>query len=546
MKKLLYILFSFHFFISCDRANDEKLTIARSYFRTHPDSTLLYLEQIDPTKLTTKQYMEYLLISTQARHRMDLDISGDTLLLAYRDQFRKFPSEQAAWFHYYTGRIFDEQGKKDLALDQYIKCEKLIGTDLYLNAMLQSAMAHLHFSKLEIEEAISYYQQAAIKFENAEEWENASISYIQLGNCFLFKDSISEVFIYYDKCLEYKEFWSNETKVKMLTNIAQAYNEAENYTAANEILQEALQIPAADKDKVFVYFHLAKANTHSSELFLIYIQQAIDLLQQDDTNASLLGATYHALANFYEANDNISLALENHRQYSYYLGETIKKDFDTTLKELKQEVHIQHLQTQNLQLTVTRQRIQLILLIVCLTSIATFLITYHLFKRKKQKLLEAEQKIDTLQNMASRDSYEKNSLREIVLQHFNLLKKVAQLQAISPTKHSGKTIAEKFNHIVYQKESIDWEILYSTINTASNNLCDKIRNTFPDLKDTEFKVICLTIAKFSNPEIAVILNKSPHTIPGIKSQIRKKLGIIEQGNIANFCLQYWREEKDPD
>ncbi|MCD8031242.1 MAG: hypothetical protein LUF85_10595 [Bacteroides sp.] len=148
--------------------------------------------------------------------------------------------------------------------------------------------------------------------------------------------------------------------------------------------------------------------------------------------------------------------------------------------------------------------------------------------------------------MASRDNYEKTSLRDIVLQHFHLLKKVAQLQSISPTKLYSRTIAEKFNHIVYEKESIDWGIFYGTINTAHNNLCEKIRNTFPDLKDNEFKVICLTIAKFSNPEIAVILNKSPHTIPGIKSQIRKKLGIIEQGNIADFCLQYCREEKNPD
>ncbi len=160
--------------------------------------------------------------------------------------------------------------------------------------------------------------------------------------------------------------------------------------------------------------------------------------------------------------------------------------------------------------------------------------------------MEAEQKIEILQDMVSQDTQEKNSLRNIVLQHFNLIKKVAQLQALSPTKHHSKTIVEKFNHIVYEKETIDWEIFYSTINTAHNNLCDKIRNTFTDLKENEFKVICLTLAKFSNPEIAVILNKSPHTIPGIKSQIRKKLGITEQGNIANFCMQYRREEKNPD
>ncbi|MCC8186256.1 MAG: tetratricopeptide repeat protein [Bacteroides sp.] len=542
MQKFLYTLFVSLLFTACNRVDQDTLNGARSYLHTNPDSTLICLEGFDPSGLDSKSYMEYLLILTQARDKTQQDISNDTLLFAYKDQFRKFPDQKAAWFYFYIGKIYYLQGNTSQALSEYMECEKLLTQDLYLTGLLKSAYAEAHMDKFELEEAILYYKHSAEIFEKTELWTNASICYNKIANCFLYEHQLDSVFYYYDKCFQYQSYWKPDQEAVMITNLGLAYSESGDNHTAIQLLEQALSLPVNNYQKAQIYLILA--HIHSSEpiKFQSYIQQGIDLLLGEENNSLLLSQFYNQLSKYHTNKDNPVLALEYKNKYCEYLISAIDTKYDTSLQELKQEIHIRHLHTQNLQLIITRQRIQLILLIVCLSATAIIFIISRRFKRKKQELWEAEQKIDTLQDMASLNNCEKNSLRDIVLQHFNLLKKVAQLQAVSSTKNHSKTIVKKFNHIVYAQDTMDWEIFYSTINTAYNNLCDRIRNKFPDLKDNEFKVICLTIAKFSNPEIAVILNKSPHTIPGIKSQIRKKVGITEQGNIAEFFLHCGKKD----
>jgi len=223
MKRLLYLLLLRFLLISCTDLGKNQLQIAQSYLDTYPDSTLIYLEEINPSELSSKVYMEYLLTMTQARHKTGQDISNDTLLFAYKEQFRKFPDHQAAWFYLYTGKIYYEQGNFDKSLAEFIKCEDLITNDLYFSAMLQMSYANLHFSKLELKAAISYYQQAVENFKTIKDWQNTSICYNYLGNCFLYKDSIDKAFMYYDKCTEYKHYWTPLQEAQMIINIAQAY-----------------------------------------------------------------------------------------------------------------------------------------------------------------------------------------------------------------------------------------------------------------------------------------------------------------------------------
>lgn len=61
-----------------------------------------------------------------------------------------------------------------------------------------------------------------------------------------------------------------------------------------------------------------------------------------------------------------------------------------------------------------------------------------------------------------------------------------------------------------------------------------MRNRFPLLNDTDFKICCLVYTKFSRTEISLLLGLSASTILSRSSSIRKKLGIDEYGNIAEY------------
>jgi len=90
---------------------------------------------------------------------------------------------------------------------------------------------------------------------------------------------------------------------------------------------------------------------------------------------------------------------------------------------------------------------------------------------------------------------------------------------------TNSRLIKKFNEIVYNQESMDWERLYETMNGLYNNLFTKLKSSFPQLDESEFKICCLSIAKFSNAEIALIMKYSTSSIQWKKACIRKKLGV---------------------
>lgn len=307
------------------------------------------------------------------------------------------------------------------------------------------------------------------------------------------------------------------------------------------MLNKTLQIPINNEEKILIYTLLANLFMNNSEKFNSYINQAFELLETDQSNSFLFTKLYLYLADFHSNAGNEKLALEYHRQYSYYFGEFIKKDFDTTLKELRQENHIRHLQTQNLQLTIIRQRSGLILLIICILCIIGSIIIIRRYQHKKQELIEANQKLEILKEMAAGQEYEKGSLRSNVLEYFEILKKVAVLEYTFSHKKEDNLL-RTFNQIVYHNDRITWEIIYKRINSLHGNLFNKIKEEFPELKDSEFKICCLTIAQFNSIEVGVILNYTHKTIQVKKSQIRKKLGVEPMGDIKDFFNEYFKNK----
>ncbi len=89
---------------------------------------------------------------------------------------------------------------------------------------------------------------------------------------------------------------------------------------------------------------------------------------------------------------------------------------------------------------------------------------------------------------------------------------------------------------------MDWNRLYETMDSLYDNLFTKLKGNFSQLDETEFRICCLSIAKFSNAEIAVIMKYSTSSVQWRKASIRKKLGIKPMGNIFEFLDSYFKRE----
>ncbi|MCC8188439.1 MAG: hypothetical protein LIP08_13320 [Bacteroides sp.] len=136
------------------------------------------------------------------------------------------------------------------------------------------------------------------------------------------------------------------------------------------------------------------------------------------------------------------------------------------------------------------------------------------------------------------------TLKNIVLKDFNILKKVALLESYLINNESNNKLIKKFNEIAYNQEMMDWERLYETMDSLYDNLFTKLKKAFPQLDETEFRICCLSIAKFSNSEIAVIMKYSTSSIQWRKASIRKKMGIKPMGNILEFLNSYFEVNTD--
>ena len=65
------------------------------------------------------------------------------------------------------------------------------------------------------------------------------------------------------------------------------------------------------------------------------------------------------------------------------------------------------------------------------------------------------------------------------------------------------------------------------MNKLQNGLYDQVQETYPELKETEFRVLCLTCEKMDDKSIVILLNISLKVIRNTRTIVRKKLEFPE-------------------
>ena len=81
---------------------------------------------------------------------------------------------------------------------------------------------------------------------------------------------------------------------------------------------------------------------------------------------------------------------------------------------------------------------------------------------------------------------------------------------------------------------MNWDILYDVMNELHNGFFIKLKALYPQLKEVDFRILCLTYSGFSTEEIAIVLNLSINTINTKRSAIRKGLAIPSFANLRDF------------
>ena len=228
--------------------------------------------------------------------------------------------------------------------------------------------------------------------------------------------------------------------------------------------------------------------------------------------------------------------------------ESLLKEKDTDLRIFQKRYNYEQLKNENNELLIERQYIYILSLFLSIVILVICFFFYRKMMKQKNHLLkeqtallEAEQQIGALKSMAESFNEKENSLKNEVIKHFDILKKVAALnenKLFFDEKEDKKRLLSQVNKIVYgQKEGFNWDIFFNSINVLYGNEIERINQSYQQLDNTELKICYLSYAGFSNSETSTLLGLALNTIQQKKSNIRKKIGVPEHGNLQEFLIQ---------
>lgn len=187
-------------------------------------------------------------------------------------------------------------------------------------------------------------------------------------------------------------------------------------------------------------------------------------------------------------------------------------------------------------LQLQKQRLWLLVCGILLLLLSGGVAVYVILSKRKQRLIEADERIETLSRMVREaddpDRTDRETLlKRMVLKQLGILKTFASV----PTPQSEEAL-RKISNVGFTSESpnpqlVDWDSLFTMVDELYDGFHSKLLVSFPEIfTDKEIQLICLLKADFSTKEISFLTGQSSASVYVRKSAIRKKLGTPGNGD----------------
>lgn len=545
---------------SCQKNNTDTTDILARLEQTveqNPDSVLSILDSIiDPGNLNKEDLNKFLLLQVRAKDKADKPILFDTIIFKVKDYYlNKNNQEKIALSSFYCGRILQEREEYEEATNQYFEAERYAKqmNDYSLLGLINSSIGSILLNQLLKSESIKYFSKAVMYFKMDNDIKNEIISLNLIGNAHLMNSESDSAFYYYEKGKQLAII-SNDTL--QLVNLNQckgvAYRKIGDYKNAIRCLKESLALSSNNgiqQAKIYLSISKAYQNENLLDSAKYYLNKSLLVQGGNEDDLHLLCSTYITLSQIEENTSNYAKALSLYKAYNKYLTLAYENNKSSKILELEKRYKFELVQNENNKLIQQRQRVVIIsFIIITITSlIALFFIRKSFQSRKaallsekraleaETQLLEVESRIYQLKEMAKNFNEKENTFKNILLHQFNILKKVALIEQYTKSDNEQDLrLIKIFNEIVYEQESLNWEMLYNAMNELHNGFFERLKEQYPSLDEQEFRICCLTYAKLTSSEIALIMELKVNTVQMKRSSIRKKLGIEALGNINDF------------
>ncbi len=207
----------------------------------------------------------------------------------------------------------------------------------------------------------------------------------------------------------------------------------------------------------------------------------------------------------------------------------------------EQVVTKQKLSEQNQLLIIKKQRIQLILLSTLFLTLVVVAVIYLYAKRKRDRLYQMEEKMESLQKLMGDVSDNFKTSREhsayfkkVLLQQLGLIRFTAS-NPTNPHQDMLRLMAKLTNEEIPVDSLIIWDDLYALIDSLYDHFYTQMKSKWESaLTEKEMQLCCLLCADFTTKEISTITQQSIRTIYQRKTTIRLKLNMQAGEDIVEY------------
>ena len=423
---------------------------------------------------------------------------------------------------------YENEGETELAMTTYRQALDAARneSDTALIGLVQQYMGMLLMEQYSFDEAIEMLHQSAATTKD----DPVMLSYSNsgIGRAYFIIDSIDKSLHHFQKAVEYAEQSSDSNVMSVAyQNIGAIYNEIGNYDDALNYIRLSLKYNNEEKEIPryhlnLAYIFLDMNINDSSSYYENILKKELDSIN----DKTLKVAINHFLYNKALADNNIDSAFHYYRFFAEMDMELLEERLQQNVLEIQKRYDYEKVENDyNLKLIKKQRTLTILLFLLLIIGIFLLILVNRNLRRRKEELrmkdeiLKFENEILRLNEI--KGDYKRN------LEWKYMLVYSMTLMDRNKTESHYKTIKRK----IYDNTETAFDAVMKIFEEEHPGLAEAIRQKYPVLSDTEYKVGIMALTPFSSQETADILGKSINTVNKARTSIRKKLEIEEKESI---------------
>lgn len=398
--------------------------------------------------------------------------------------------------------------------------------DTALLGLAQQYMGILLLEQYSFDEAILMLEKSAITTKD----NPTMLSYTNaaIGRAYFIMDSTDKSIQYFKDAVDYAEQSGDNDVISVAyQNIGALYQEIGIYNQALDYIRLSLKYNNEEKEIPRYHLNLAyifldmKVND-SSSYYENILKQELDSID----NKTLKVAINYFLYNKAMTENNIDSAFHYYRTFAEMDMELLEERLQQNVLEIQKKYDYEKIENDyNLEL-LKKQRTLTILLFLLLIAGAILLILANRNLRRRKEELRMKDEILKFENEILRLNEIKGDYKRNLEWKYMLVYSMTLMDK-NKTESHYKMIKGK----IYDNSETAFDAVMKIFEEEHPGLAEAIRQKYPTLSDTEYKVGIMALTPFTSQESADILGKSINTINKARTNIRKKLEIEENESI---------------